>query len=548
MLRTSWLTRGKPILMSMLITAVLVTGCSTGSGDQPTPSNGSSTTPTVSNGDPAKLRRLVPEGETATLKVWRPTHTSIGTIIEKWNDTLFNKWMEEQTGVKIEWITPVSGTEADNLAMIVSSGEYPDLFFDAGGVYPTGAYGLLKDGVVINVADYLDRLPNFKKQLEKSELRRIESYSDNKELAAFYRYSANDELATTWYGILMRKDLLDKVNKEVPQTYDEWHDVLTAFKNAGVEKPFLLNSTGFPKLNVFTGGLGFGYMNYGGGTVPFYQVDGKVRYAPLEDGFKSYLMMMNKWYAEGLIDSDFLSLNSLSAEFAAYGDVQSGSMVAPLSVAKVVKQLNPDAGLEFVAVPHPVVNKGDKIHIGGSPTTTVSAGMQISAKTKKLDLALQWADLYYSEDVIQAGNFGPDPSYYEQDAAGNIHFNDNVFANKDGFAIVDMMTTIADYPVITVNDRDINDELLLKQGQMYDEQNDHAYTISSKLTMTDEESKVYNSIMTDIIDYVEEMQVKYILGIESFDNYDAFVQHIKDKRIAEAMAVYQTALDRYNAR
>jgi len=523
----------------------LVTGCGADSSSQN--SNGGSGSIVLDNGDPTKLRRLVPEGQTATLKVWRPTHTAIGTLMESFSDTLFNKWMEEQTGVKIEWIIPVSGTEADNLAMLISSQEYPDIFFDAGLVYPTGAYGLMKDGVVIDVAQYLDKLPNYRAELERSDIRKKESYSDTGEMAAFYRFMMNDEPNSTDYGLLIRKDMLDKVGKSIPETYDEWYEVLKEFKKAGLERPYLLNSTGFPKLNMFTGGLGFGYMNYGGSTQPFYQVDGKVRYAPLEEGFKTYLQMMNKWYEEGLIDQDFLSLNSISAELTLYFDPNSGSYAAPLSLADVARQIAPDPSMEFVSAPHPVVNKGDKIHIG-PPASPVFAGAQISSKTDKLDLALQWLDLYYSPDVILASNFGPDPSYYEQRADGSYAFNDKVFNNPDGFAPVDMMMYVADYPMVNYKDRSIGNEQLLGWVEENNKINDNAYLISSSLTLSDEENKVYASIMPGIIDYVEEMQVKYIMGLESFDGYDAFVQKIYDMGIEEVISVYQKALDRYNSR
>lgn len=504
---------------------------------------------TATPGDPTKLRRLVPEGKTITLKAWRPTHTTIGTRIEGFGDTLFNQWMEEQTGVHIEWITPVGGTEADNLAMLITSGEYPDLFYDAGGFYTTGTYGLMKDGVVLDIAQYLDQLPNYKKQLEKSDIRRKESYSDNGEMSSLYRFTKTDKPDTTWYGILMRKDLLDKVNMDVPKTYDDWHTVLTAFKSQlGIEKPYLLNYTGFPKLNMFTGGLGFGYMNYGSSQKPFYQVNGVIHYAPLEDGFKQYLQMMNQWYSEGLIDPDFLSLNTIDAEISSFSNPMSGAMVAPISFEAVLKQLMADDSVDFVAVPNPVVKEGDMIHIGATGGSSVYAGIQIGSKCENLDIALQWCDLYYSDDVIVSSNWGTDPSYYTKDADGNYHFNEKVFANEDGFAAYDMIYSLADYPCIVENDRSIGDEAQIADGKIYDSQNDNAYAISDSLTMTDEESEVFNSIMPNVVDYVEEMQTKFIMGIESFDHYDTFVTNIRDMKVEDAMAAYQTALERYNSR
>ncbi len=61
----------------------------------------------------------------------------------------------------------------------------------------------------------------------------------------------------------------------------------------------------------------FGYLTYGygvngelwptDGVFPVYQDEGTVKFGTLEDGFREYLVMMNQWYNDGLISSDFVS-------------------------------------------------------------------------------------------------------------------------------------------------------------------------------------------------------------------------------------------------
>lgn len=543
------------IVLAACMLAVSVAGCNSSTSEKP-----SSSAPAVAASktgeeqeisdvaesvDSSVLHKLVNDGEKVKLSIWKPTHTTIGTRIEDWSYADYFKWYQEQTGVDIEWITPVGGTEKDNLAMLISSGEYPDIFSGAGSYYNTGAYGLMKDKVVINVADYLDKVPNFKAQLEMSELRQKESYSDNRELSSFNTFSVNDQPTSTWYGILMRKDYLEKVEMDVPETYDEWYDVLVAFRDKlGLTKPYALNYDGFPKLNAFIGGLGFGYS----ATKPFYQIDGTVYFSPFSDGFRTYLEMMNKWYTEGLIDPDFMSMNSTSAEFTTYTDPMTGSMVAPTSLAPVLKALIGDESVEYVAVPNPVVNKGDKIHIYPY-NGTVSAGYQISTQCEELDVALQWVDMQYIEDVAFISNWGPDENNYIMEEDGTVHFGDNIFKNPEGFAALDMIYSIAPSPnvVYTLRDRE-DDPFLNEAAAMYDDSCDNEYYISDSLTLNEEEIEIYNSVMTEVMTYVQEMQVKFILGIESFDNYDGFIQKIKDMGVDQAINAYQAAYDRYNAR
>lgn len=62
---------------------------------------------------------------------------------------------------------------------------------------------------------------------------------------------------------------------------------------------------------------------------------------------------------------------------------------------------------------------------------------------------------------------------------------------------------------------------------------------------TQEESDLISTKMTDIQTYQQEMFYKFILGDESLDNYDAFVEQLKSMGIDEVVAVKQAQYDRF---
>jgi putative aldouronate transport system substrate-binding protein len=68
------------------------------------------------------------------------------------------------------------------------------------------------------------------------------------------------------------------------------------------------------------------------------------------------------------------------------------------------------------------------------------------------------------------------------------------------------------------------------------------------VTPSPEESQKLSSIMNDVTTYRDEMIIKFVMGAESMDNYDKFVSQLKSMGMEEAIAIYQGALDRYNAR
>ena len=64
--------------------------------------------------------------------------------------------------------------------------------------------------------------------------------------------------------------------------------------------PYLLDKTGY---EVQLMGMYDMYMNSG---TRFYQQDGTVKFAPLEDKFLDYLTLLNKWYQKGYISKTSL--------------------------------------------------------------------------------------------------------------------------------------------------------------------------------------------------------------------------------------------------
>ena len=57
----------------------------------------------------------------------------------------------------------------------------------------------------------------------------------------------------------------------------------------------------------------------------------------------------------------------------------------------------------------------------------------------------------------------------------------------------------------------------------------------------------YNSIYSDIDTYMDETISKFVVGDLSLDQFDSFVQQLKDMGIEDCIAIEQAAYDRYLA-
>ena len=72
--------------------------------------------------------------------------------------------------------------------------------------------------------------------------------------------------------------------------------------------------------------------------------------------------------------------------------------------------------------------------------------------------------------------------------------------------------------------------------------------ISNRITPTAEEGTEFSSTYTDIETYVQECNVKFIMGQMSLDDYDSYRETLKGMGIERCIELRQAALDRYYAR
>ena len=141
----------------------------------------------------------------------------------------------------------------------------------------------------------------------------------------------------------------------MPTTIDEWYTVLKAFKEKkNADSPLVIPAIASVSLNnirltgAFIGAYGIKY--------DFYVEKGKVKYGPAEPAFKDFLVTMNKWYKEGLLDKD-LGVTDRKGGDAKILSGRSGALVgwAGGDMGKyldAMKSKDPEVRLHRRPVPH----------------------------------------------------------------------------------------------------------------------------------------------------------------------------------------------------
>lgn len=495
--------------------------------------------------------------EKITLTMWYPMGDSLGELAD-YNDSEFWQWYEEKTNIHIEFIVPATGTEKDNFNLLFASGDMPDLIYSNPpqyGVYRGGEDAAIEDGYFVNIVDYLDKAPNYVSWLSSHEDFGRAAFTDTGKMYGMWGvWETMGEDVVADQGLAIRKDFLDKVGMEVPTTYDEWETVLRAFKEQlNIEAPFYTSKYG----------IDVGDFMAGFDTAPyFYQRDGVVQYGPMDDQYKEYLQLLNKWWTEGLLDKDFATRSStgVSADKDVMLNDKVGALVdwgTRMSDTYITRgAANPDYYL--VAAPQPKRSASDpdpayRRYANGSDRMTGYC-INVSADSKYIEEAIRWLDGLYAEDVYLNANYGleseKDIVWYEAPDGHRIGDYDFRFKNPNGTSSA---TVLAKYwsknPPVRVEAAQIEQADDNKQAsyKVWSAYKPTRY-LPERLTLTTDEGNEYASKYTDIETYVQECNVKFIMGQMSLDNYDSYRDTLRSMGIEDCIALKQAAMDRYKAR
>ncbi|MBP5454434.1 MAG: hypothetical protein J6Y09_07500 [Lachnospiraceae bacterium] len=493
--------------------------------------------------------------EKITLTYWYPNANSMGTLAD-YNDSEFFQWLEEKTNIHIEFIVPPAGEESQSFNNLFISGELPDIMYTQpkSQMYRDGMDAAIDDGYIADIREHLDWAPNYVSWLNSIETAKQDVVTDSGKMYGFWSFWDNMKDGYADQGLSIRKDFLDKVGKEVPTTYDEWEDVLTAFRDElGIEAPFYTSKNG----------IDHGEFMAGFGIAPrFYQVDGKVKFGPMEDAYKEYLTLMNDWYNKGLLDRDFATRKSTGV--AADNDMMLNDKVGSLidwgtrmTDAYISRgATNPD--FWTVAAPQPKKNASDPDpawrEVSNNYRDIQAVCLVVNAKSKHLEEAIRWVDSFYAKDVYLNANYGIDSEqdvvWYAAEDGHRIGLYDFRYSNPDG---LDSATVAAKYwaknPPIRCEASQI-EQMPAERAVSYVvwSQYEPKNYIPVTVTMTSDENTEYSQYYTDIDAYIQENEVKFINGERSLDEYDAYRDTLKSMGIERCIELKQASLDRYNSR
>ncbi|RXZ83343.1 extracellular solute-binding protein [Paenibacillaceae bacterium] len=203
------------------------------------------------------------------------------------------KRLEERTNTDLTLTWVPSSTYVDKLSATVASGELPSAVLVLNQQLPY-IVNSVRSGMFWEVGPYLKDYPNLSRMNEIA----LNSISIDGKVYGIYR---ERDLARD--GVMLRKDWLDNVGKEIPTTLDEFYEVLKAFVNEDPDKNGRADTIGLAEQQANAAWRSL--LVWHGGPVDWELKDGKASPAHMSPIYLDTMKFYKKLYDEKLINLDF---------------------------------------------------------------------------------------------------------------------------------------------------------------------------------------------------------------------------------------------------
>ena len=556
MKKNSSMRKVAALMVSLAMIISLLAGCS---GKETTTDSSSNSSPSqipaaqneeqneASSAESTEITYPLQTDETLTIALGY--ESQISASYENFGDTPYAKALQEKTGVKLEFQV---FADSNALNLMFASGELPDIIFWGATGYQGGAQKAIDDGIIYPLNDLIEsNSPDLVKTLNTDKDYLKGSMTANGDYIGF-PFIKGDMMLRSTSGLIIRDDWVKELGIEIPQTAEEFYQMLKLFKDKkGATVPF--STTSFWVDQLLDSGLitsAFGLPK-----ATSYQKDGKVQFGFAQPEFKAALEYLNKLYTEGLLDPNYSTLDNDTMN-ANMMNGQSGVTVGALNggIGNYIRTMKDKGEFSVAGISSLAANRGDKPMAGYYEFPITGLFATISPSCKNKELAAQFLNYAYTAEGNLLNNFGIEGESYTLVDNKPI-FTDKITNNPEGLT---MQLALAPYARSWSSGWFVQDVEYLKQYAALPQQqaalqawsnHDGSKFVIPPVSINTDNASEYATIMSDINTYVDEMITKYIMGVEPLSTFDTdYLPTLNNMNINRAVEILQAALDEFNSR
>ena len=204
----------------------------------------------------------------------------------------------------------------------------------------------------------------------------------------------------------------------------------------------------------------------------------------------------------------------------------------------------------MTAIPDPVMTKGQTNHFGGTRELVYqSKGYSVTTACSDPVLAVQWMDFYYSEEGARLANYGTEGISITM-VDGEPQWTELLSESSNPGSVLATQTMGQNAGTLKkpTSQLGLYFDSQLHAEEVWTASGDGAYYIPSSVQLTAEEGDEFTQKASDYETHASQAILQFVIGDRSLDDWDVFIDEMKDMGIEDTVELYQAAVDRYYAR
>lgn len=450
-------------------------------------------------------------GEKVTLRMVMKDVSPEDPVYQEWLKQ-FNAGLDEAgIGAQLELVSLQSGTYSENLALLLNSGDIPDIIYFQGGDEEFG----LNQKILTDLTPLIENTTYIKGMIESRPY--IQTRLKN------YPYLLYLSVLSTKVPVI-RTDVLEKcpISSEflADPTVENYHQLMKETIDQGYLAAYTTAGDLTEINNVFDQAFGL--------TTTWVKEGDSYVYGRVSEGSLEELKFYAELFKEGLLDNEYTSNNWESKESKFYSN---GAAIVSGTQGDVIdsyntKQINANGEAAVLTVLPPA--KG--IAQGYTPidVSKESRGLAISELCEHKELAMQVLEYAASPAGRTLDLLGFEGTHYEVNADGKIELLD---AHDNWYSVIFGLTDNLDESLLSTPYMSQQGQDSLSMFLQYSSE-DNAVVIPSEYAVQwDACTAVYKEFAAD-----------FVMGNKTEADWDAFVQSFNDAGGAQVTEYINTVL------
>lgn len=174
--------------------------------------------------------------ENLTISAWVHTDDNEDGYLTDTNENPALAFVSEKFNVSFEWQIPPTGSESEQMNLMIGSGDYTDVF-DSTFSQQT-CQELYENGVIQDLTSYVEQyMPNYMAYIESNEIAKKSAYTDDDKIV--YIPTVSNEPQLNWGGLMYNRQILEDLTEgnvafpsgeDEPTTVEDWEYMLDLMK------------------------------------------------------------------------------------------------------------------------------------------------------------------------------------------------------------------------------------------------------------------------------------------------------------------------------